>query len=152
MYDICLIEVGREARVNEIQHSFYGPEYFWWRPKQGKETKSVTFIYDWMELLALLDDKAQRLLFGNAGGTAYDHAIVAVYYMMIPRTLDHKRSRNAKTANAEYYEHTCETKDGKSGFAFVRDDGRVLLLQPKWYYREVNAYLGTPRSNLRTSG
>ena len=134
--DFDVIELDDEFGVVEIQHAWIGNEYWFWNPPPGADEDSVKFKYSICDFLGALDLPSKKVLFGEE----FDMHIVAHFFVRLPGTYDHKRPHNAKTTKSTYYQCDGETKDGKSGFAFVRNDGAILLCCPARNQKKMNAY------------
>ena len=90
--NIDLLELAREIKINEMQHAWAGPEYWWWQALPGDDPDAVKFNYTWLDLLSSLDIKSKRVLFGENE----DKVVIACLYMRLHGTYGHKRSHNAR--------------------------------------------------------
>ena len=146
---VPLIELSQKTSINEIQHAWYGPEYFWWNPLPGHPKDTVMFNRSFKDFLKSWDMTSKQTFFGDGNGG--EHTLKACFFLSLPNSYDHKRSRNEKAANATYFKAD-GGGDNKAGFAFVREDGAVLLVCPRWYDINIDAYWLSKGFAHRTSG
>ena len=68
-----------------------------------------------------------------------EHTLKACFFLSLPNSYDRKRSHNEKAANATHFKAD-GGEDNKAGFAFVREDGAVLPVCPRWNDIDIDAY------------
>ena len=86
------------------------------------------FLWSWIDLLKLLAGQSKRDFSGE--GDKDKHKVKVCFFLRLPNSYDHKRSHNGKVANATYFKPD-RGEDNNAGFAFVREDGAVLLVCPR---------------------
>ena len=133
------IELGMTTRINEIMHAWYGCEYSWWRAAPGRTRESVTFRFTWRDLLCGMNAQSKHVIFGHEHKDPDRSSIVACLYIRLKGTCD-PQNRQLSAGGKTYFRPAEDIRDGKAGFAFVRDDGKVMLVCPKKDDGHMNAY------------
>ena len=65
---VPLIELSQKTSINEIQHAWYGPEYFWWYPLPCHPKDTVMFNWSFKDFLKSWDVTSKQTFFGDGHG------------------------------------------------------------------------------------
>ena len=134
---IFIIELDLVVPIVECAHAVVGEQYWWWKPLPGNAPNFVTFKWSWEDFIISFDDEARDLFFDKDAKREFK----AAFCMRLPETYAHKRRRNRLKQKAQY----TELPDGEQHqhcvtvFAFVRDDGAIIFLEPQWNSNRVAA-------------
>ena len=96
-----------------------------WSPMSGSTAGTVMLAYSWLDLLRSLDKTSLIALLGEA----QKHCILACLYVRLPGTYDDSDVQSYKPED-----------DVKCGFAFVRNDRKVLFVRPTLSCCRLDAY------------